>query len=326
MPKILIIPGITTLPQVTQGQLQRIREAAGADTEIVVAEDRDDQLRHIADTDYLLGQVDRELFANAKRLRWVQAISAGVDVMLFPEMVKSEVILTSEKGLVGEHLADHAFGLLLAIARQIHSAIREGPHSWQLQVRLAMRRTALELSDLTMGILGLGSTGVAVARRAAAFGMTVLAVDPEEVPQPPFVDELAGMDRFDDLLARSDVVAICCPLTPQTRGLFDLQTFRKMKPSAILVNVTRGAIVDEAALAQALQEGLIAAAGLDVTPQEPLPPESPLWRLDNVVITPHTAGASQYRADRAIDRFCQNLPRIRRGEPLVGVIDKAKGY
>lgn len=156
--------------------------------------------------------------------------------------------------------------------------------------------------------------------------MRVIAVDPEAVPVPDGVDAAWGMDRFDDLLAASDVVCICAPLTPATHGLFNLAAFRRMRRHAIVVNVTRGAIVDETALLTALRDGLIGGAALDVTPVEPLPADHPLWSMSNVVITPHVAGASEYRDDRCVQAFCENLARFLKGEPLVGVIDKRKEY
>lgn len=319
--KILIVPNPVVLPEVTEGQLERIRQAAG-DAQIVVTSDKEEQLTEIRDADVLAGTITPELFRRAEQLRWVQALSSGTDELLFPEFVESDVILTSEKGLVGNHLAEQAFALLLALTRNVARSVRE--KSWRN--RLSMRYSAWELTGLTMGIIGLGGTGVEVARRAHAFGMRVLAIDPEDVPQPDFVEALWKPDRFYDLLAESDVVTICCPLTAQTRGMFNLDAFRRMKRRSILINVTRGRIVDEASLLEALRTGLIYGAGLDVLPQEPLPEDHPLWAMDNVVITPHVAGASPYRADRVVDLFCENLQRLRAGQPLLGVIDKRKGY
>jgi phosphoglycerate dehydrogenase-like enzyme len=152
------------------------------------------------------------------------------------------------------------------------------------------------------------------------------AIDAEPVPSSAEVAQVRGAAAWPELLATSDVVAVCCPLTPATRGMFDDAAFALMKPSAFLVNVTRGEVMREDALVRALEDGRIRGAALDVAPREPLPPDSALWRLDNVVMTPHTAGASQFRAARNIDRFVTNLERLRRNEPLEGLIDKQKGY
>ena len=319
--KILIIPGLT-LREVTEADMARIRGAAG-DAEIVVSDFRD-AMRHIADADVVLGFVTREMFLAAQSLRWVQSISSGVDSFMYDEFRDSDVVLTSEKGLVGEHLADHAFGLLLMLTRQLATALKLGPDAWNH--RPEMRRQEIELTGTVMGIFGFGGTGRAMARRAAAFGMTVNALDRDPVPTSPEVDTVWGPDRFEDLLETSDVVSVCCPLTTETRDRFNADAFRRMRRTAYLVNVTRGEVMVEEDLAEALESGEIAGAALDVAPREPLPADSRLWGLPNVVMTPHTAGASQFRAARNLDRFVDNLARFRAGEPLEGVIDKALGY
>jgi phosphoglycerate dehydrogenase-like enzyme len=320
--KILLIPGLT-LPEFSTEDVARIRAAAGSTAEVIVTTPAE-ALTHAAQTEVILGPVPRELFQAAPRLRWVQATSSGVDPFMYPEFRDSDVILTSEKGLVGEHLADHGFGLLLTLTRQLPRTFRMGPDAWHH--RPALRRQMVELSGLTMGIIGFGGTGRAMARRAHAFGMHCQALDRDAVPPSPEVAEVQQPAFFPTLLATSDVVAICCPLTQETKGLFSDATFTHMKPSALLVNVTRGEIVVEAALVRALKEERIRGAALDVAPREPLPPDSALWDMENVVMTPHTAGASQYRAGRNIARFVRNLGHLQRHEPLEGVIDKQLGY
>jgi phosphoglycerate dehydrogenase-like enzyme len=305
----------------TDSQLARIREAGGG-ASVVVATETAAMNREVRDADVVFGQFNPELFERGGQIRWVQTLGAGVDGLLFEDFVNSPIVLTSEKGYVGPHLAEQAFALLLAITRGIARSVREV--TWDN--RLSIRGEAWELTDRTMGIVGLGGTGREVARRAAAFGMRILAVDPEPVARPAEVESVWPMDRFPDLLRESDAVVICAPLTAETRGLFDLNAFRQMKRTAILINVTRGEIVDDDSIVQALREGLIAAAGLDVTPIEPLPPGHPLWTLANAVITPHVAGASPRRMDRAVDLFCRNLVAMRQGGPLESVIDKRKGY
>jgi phosphoglycerate dehydrogenase-like enzyme len=320
--KILLMPGLT-LPDISADDLARIRAAAGSDAEVIVTTPAE-ALKHAENAEVILGPVPRQLFQAAPRLRWVQATSSGVDAFLYPEFRNSDVVLTSEKGLVGEHLADHAFGLLLMLTRQLPTAFKLGPDAWHHRPEL--RRQMVELSGLTMGIIGFGGTGRAMARRAHAFGMHCQAIDRDAVPNSPEVSEVQRPTFFTALLAASDVVAICCPLTPETRGLFDDVAFAHMKPSAFLVNVTRGEVIVEDALVRALQDKRLRGAALDVAPREPLPPDSALWDMENVVMTPHAAGASQYRAARNIDRFVRNIAHLRHNEPLEGVIDKQLGY
>ena len=320
--KVLIVPGLT-LRDVDPADVDRIRLAGGG-AEVVVASDAETAITEAADADVIFGGVSRSMYLAAKKLRWVHAIASGVDGYLYDEFRRGDVVLTSEKGLVGEHLADHAFGLLLMLTRQLKTATHLGPDSWNH--RPSMRAKEVELTGATMGIFGFGGTGRAVARRAAAFGMSVIALDRDPVPVSAEVDEVYGPDDFGELLEASDVVAICCPLTPETRGKFDAAAFRRMKKDAILVNVTRGEVMVEDDLVRALESGEIRGAALDVAPREPLPADSRLWSFPQVAMTPHTAGASQYRAGRNIDRFVRNLECLRQGEPLEGVIDKQLGY
>lgn len=321
--QILVVLGLT-LPEISESELAQIGAAAPPGSTVRVARNMRDALAMAAEVEVILGFIPEPLFAAAPKLRWVHAIASGMDMFLYPAMRSSAVVLTGEKGLVGGHLADTGFGLLLALTRQIATAIRLGPDAWSQ--REAMRKVEIELEGLTMGIVGFGGTGRALARRAVAFGMEILAVDAWPVPPSDGAAEVWGLDRLYDLLGASDVVGIGAPLTPETRGLFDDKAFSAMRRGALLVNVTRGEIVDGDALVRALRSGACGGAALDVAPKEPLPADHPLWTLSNVVMTPHTAGASQLRATRNITRFCENLRRGRAGEPLVGVVDKQLGY
>ncbi len=320
---ILIMPGLT-FPVPTAAELERVRLAAGPQAKVTVVAHVDEAVAIAADVEVILGLVPRKLFLAAPNLRWVHAIASGVDMFLYPEFVQSNVLLTSEKGLVGEHLADHAFGLLLALTRKISAAQALGAEAWRH--REALRRDEIELSGSVMGIIGLGGTGRAMARRARAFGMHCLAVDVDAVPACAEVAEVWALARLPELLANSDVLAVCCPLTPQTRGLLSPALLAECKPGTFLVNVTRGEVMDEDALVSALRSGRLRGAALDVAPREPLPAASDLWRLPNVVMTPHTAGASQFRAGRNLDRFVLNLERSRANQVLDGMVDKRRGF
>ncbi len=321
--KVLVITGLT-LPTVTDAEMQAIRHAAGAGSVVELVNGVKEAMAHAADTDVILGVLPERLLNAAGNLRWIHATASGVDMFMYPAFKQSDVILTGEKGLVGGHLADTGFGLLLALTRQIHTALKLGSGAWPQ--REAMRAKEVELEGLTMGIVGFGGTGRAMARRATGFGMKLLALDEMTVPPGDGVDEVWPTSRLDDLLTGSDVVAICCPLTEVTSRLFDDHAFAAMRPGAILVNVTRGEVVDGDALVRALQSGRLGGAALDVIDGEPLPSDHPIWDFDNVAMTPHTAGASQLRAPRNIARFVDNLGRFQRGEELLGLVDKVAGY
>jgi phosphoglycerate dehydrogenase-like enzyme len=318
--KILYTPHLI-VPALGADDQARILSAAGPDARLVEAREAARQRAEILDADVLFGRVSPEVYAEARRLRYYHCIGAGVDAILTPELIASDVVLASEKGQVGVHLAEHAFALLLGLTRGVHTALRRP--EWSL--REPIRREQRELFEQTMGIVGFGGTGRAVARRALGFGMRVLAVDIEDVPPEPGVT-LWRTDRLHDLLGESDVVVIGLPLTKATRHFFTRDLFRRMRRHAILINVTRGEIVYGDDLLAALKEELIGGAGLDVTDPEPLPPGHPLWTHPRAIITPHTAGGSPRRAQRAIATFCENLRRLRSGEPLLAVIDKEKGY
>jgi len=319
---VLIIPGLT-LAEVSDADLTRVREAAGPGANVIVSDYREAN-DNAANADVILGIVPPDLFAAATSLKWVQSISSGVDSFMYPEFINSPVVLTSEKGLVGEHLADHGFGLLLMLTRQLAAARDLGADSWNH--RPGLRAQELELTGATMGIIGFGGTGRAMARRGKAFGMQLRAVDIDPVPAGDGVERVEPAASLGEMLAASDVVAICCPLTERTDKLINDTTLAQTKPGAFLINVTRGEVMDEDALVAALKSGQLRGAGLDVAPREPLPADSELWDLPNVVMTPHTAGASQFRAQRNLERFIINLGKFTRGEKLDGIIDKTQGY
>ena len=296
--------------------------AVSSEVTLVQLQSEGEVLEAMPEIHVVFGELSEEMFSRADNLSWVQVTGAGVDSRLFPKLVESEVIFTSAKGTVGEHLAEHAMALLLGLTRGIATAVRKP--GWEQ--RTPIRNAAWDLAGLTMGIVGLGGTGRELAQRAGGFGMRIVAVDPEDLEVPHNVEACWKMDRFHELLEQSDVVAICAPLTAETEGMFDERAFAQMRSHAILINVTRGKIVDERALLEALRTGEIGGAGLDVTPQEPLPDDHPLWAMENVIVTPHVAGGSPNRMDRIVDLFCDNLQRLQAGKPLLSVIDKSKGY
>ena len=319
--KILFVPNLI-VSGLGEGDRARILEAAGSGARLVEARDKATQRRELPDTDVIFGRVSPDLFSLATHLVYYHSIGAGVDNILTPELINHVVPLASEKGEVGIHLAEHAFALLLALTRGLHTAVRTPDYELREAIRVHQR----ELYEQTMGVVGFGGTGRAVARRAVGFGMRVLGLDIEPVDPEPGVEAIWPPDRLTDLLGASDVVVIGLPLTKATHHLFTRERFLQMKRTAILINVTRGEIVHGEDVLAALNDGLIAGAGLDVTDPEPLPRDHPLWTHPRAVVTPHTAGGSPRRAGRVIATFCENLRRRRDGRPLLAQIDKQKGY
>ncbi|MFY1702212.1 D-2-hydroxyacid dehydrogenase [Micromonospora sp. WMMA1923] len=305
-------------------QIAQIRAAAAPD-EVLVARDRAEQLRYAPDAVVLFGDVQPEVLDAAPKLRWVQSVGAGVD-RIARHLGDRDVRLVSAKGgIVGAHLAEHAFALLLALTRGIAASLREP--AWTDPHRIEIRARQWEFTDRTMLVVGYGGAGRAVARRARGFEFArIVAVEPESVEPGPDVDELIAPDRLDEVLPTADVVVLTVPLTPATRQLLDARRIATMKPGAIVVNVSRGGLIDEAALRDALVDGRLGGAGLDVVVDEPLAADDPLWHLPNVVVTPHIAGGSPRRAERVVDQFCANLHHWRAGEPLLGEYDLTKGY
>ena len=319
---ILVVEGLTMMD--ASPFLPDITAAAPDGSTIHVAAGLKEAADFADQAEVILGIVNERFYAKTPNLRWVHATASGVDMFMFDDFVNSDVVLTGEKSLVGGHLADTGWGLLLALTRQIHTAIKLGPEAWAHRVE--MRRNEIELAGMTMGIVGFGGTGRAIAKRAVAFGMRNIAVDAFPAAPDHEVAEVWGLDRLDDLLAESDVVAVCLPLTDDTNAMFTDDLFAKMKPASYIMNVTRGEIIDGDSLVRALESGQLAGAALDVAPGEPLPPEHPLFTLPNVAMTPHTAGASQLRAQKNVARFIRNLGFAQTGQPFEGVVDKHAGY
>lgn len=274
------------------------------------------------------------------RLRWIQLYSAGANRVLNQPLFKTSVIFTTTSGLHASNIAEYVMMVILDWYH--HFPLME---EWQRRGEWppAPDREALftpqELRGKTIGIVGYGSIGRQVARLASAFGMRVLAMQRgsdhhDKGFQFPGVGDPEGTipahyytpDQLHEMLSKSDVVVIAVPLTPQTREMFDAAVFRTMKPTAFLVNIARGDVIDEKALIRALEEKQIAGAALDVFDQEPLPSTSPLWHLPNVFISPHVTGLTAEYNERALTIFYENLRRYLAGEPLLNVVDKERGY
>jgi phosphoglycerate dehydrogenase-like enzyme len=275
------------------------------------------------DVDAVFGQLTPDEFTAARKLRWVQSPSAGVEWMWnVPGLADSDIVVTNMRGAHAATIAEHAFAMLLAQTRGLAIfAERQRDHDW------SRRPGELRaIKGLTMGILGFGNIGRAIARRATGFEMRVLAVDAHSVPPGEGVTEVWPLDRLDDLCRESDVLVNAAPISPTSRGLIGQKQLRLLKRGSYVLSMSRGGIVDEPALVDALEEGHLAGAGLDVTATEPLPQGDPLWTATNLIITPHTSAASQLTTDLVWSMLTENIGRFLRGEELLNIVDKHRGY
>ncbi|NIM05678.1 MAG: D-2-hydroxyacid dehydrogenase [Armatimonadetes bacterium] len=304
-------------------------KAAAPSVEIRVAQSDGAVAGEMADAEiYLPGPREPEHFANAKKLRWVHCMWAGMDHSPFLSALGQDVIVTNSAGVFAVPIAEHSLALITAFSRGIHFCLRRpkeevwgGEEHW--------KRLEPHISDLegaTLGVIGHGGIGRAAAQRAKAFGMRILALARHPRQGDGIADAVRGPEGLEDLLKESDYVLISCPLTEETQGLIGAHELSLMKPNAVIVNIARGGIIDEAALISALQSRKIRGAGLDVTSQEPLPFDSPLWEMENVIITPHVGGSSPMTWRRQLDLFLENLRRYAAARPLLNVVDREIGY
>lgn len=279
------------------------------------------------DADILVAtRIKADEFALATRLKWIHTTAVGIGGLLPPAVVESPIPVTNTRGVHAESIAEHAIALALAVRRRLPVAsAAQASHLWVQQAMLEFDVPPLPASCLL--VVGLGAIGARVAAHAAGLGMRVLGIRrrPDQ-PRPAGVAEVGGSDRLPEWLGRADVVVLAAPHTDETRVLLGDDEFNAMRRHAVLVNVARGGLVDEAALGRAIRNGAIAGAGLDAFVREPLAADSPLWDLPNVLITPHSASfAGDYWAP-VLDLFLRNLERFTRGEPLLNIVDKVHRY
>lgn len=282
----------------------------------------------LPDADVVLGPgVRPRNFALARRLRWIHLPSAGVDHALFPELLASDVAITHTRGVHDDGMAEHAIGVMLAFARQLHrSRDAQRERRWAQRDLWTASPSFESLAGSTLAIVGYGSIGRAVARRARALGQTVLGVRRRATAGDADAHEVHGADALDAVLRRADWVLLLAPLTDATRGLLSRERIALLRPGARVVNLGRGALVDEPALIEALRAGRLAGAALDVCAEEPLPEASPLWDLPSVILTPHVSGLGPRYWERVLEPFAANLRRHLDGEPLADVVDRRAGY
>lgn len=316
--KVVILPNAIHGTPMTEAEVAELRKAvpslrlvfpAAAAVEV---ECRDAQA--------IIGAPPLAAITGAKNLEWLQVPSAGVEQFMRPEITSRTFRLTNGKIVQGPEIADHAFALLLAHTRGLTRYMRQRDWSGRTGVPL------LELRGKSAVVIGAGGIGMQIALRAHAFGMKVTGVDPEDKPLLPFFDRMVRPERLDEVLPGADVVFMAAPHTPASEKMVGAKQFDLMRKTTYFIAVSRGRTYDNAALVQALKEGRLAGAGLDVTDVEPLPADNPLWKMDNVVITPHIAGRSDGERARFLELYRENLIRFSQGQSLLHEVDRQKGY
>lgn len=284
-------------------------------------------MQEIADADAFIGNIRPEHVRAGKKLKWVQVMSAGVEQVLHlsggTDLRDSDVVLTNNQIVQGPEIADHAMAMLLALARRIPEFVENR----RLEVwRTGRPYQGIELNGRSALVVGVGGIGMQIAVRSWAFGMNVVGVDPEDIPYTPFLQRVVKPDQLDEVLPEADVIFVAAPHTPESYKMLGARQFERMKPGAYFIAVSRGALYDVDALVKALDSKRLAGAGVDVTDPEPLPKGHPLWKFDNVIITPHIAGRSDKDRARMVGTVKENIRRFVEGKPLINVVDKRKGY
>jgi phosphoglycerate dehydrogenase-like enzyme len=268
-----------------------------------------------------------EQVAAAKKLRWIHSPAAAVHQLIFPELVNSDVILTNAREVHGPVVTEHVIALIFALAKKIPGSVRlQEKHVWGQQILWDELPRVREVAGATVGLIGLGSIGRSVAKSAKALGMRVIAVREHPEKGSEGADVVFGPAQIDEVFRQADYVVLAAPVTASTKAIESAERLALMKLDACLINVGRGPLVDELALAAALRDKKIGAAALDVFPKEPLAADSPLWDVPNLLITPHTAALTDKLWERHYTLFSENLRRYLNGKPLLAVVDKRKGY
>ena len=308
-------------PALRSSELAQV-QALSSELEIVNALTEEDALAAIPQAVGMYGDLTPALLERADNLRWLQTPVAGLEHYMFPALAESGIVVSNMAKIYGDMIADHAFCFILMFARGIHLYMRR-----QIKGVWQKGTPVHHLGDCTLGVIGLGGIGAELARRGKAHDMRVIAVDarPGDTPGRDLeLDALWPQERLHDLLAESDFVVSCVPQTPETVGLIGAEELARIKPTAYLINISRGVVVKLDALVDALEAGGVAGAALDVYEQEPLPADHPLWQMENVILTPHVAADNPHVPQRRIDTLCGNLRRYLNGEPLRNVVDKAR--
>jgi D-3-phosphoglycerate dehydrogenase len=280
--------------------------------------------REILDADIFIGHAKVPVpwaeVVQRGRLRWIQSSAAGLDHCLTPEVVASDILVTSASGLFADQVGEQALALLLGLLRGLPTFFRAS------QRKEFIRRPTRDLHGATVGLVGFGGNGRRLAELLAPFRTRILATDLFPIDRPDWVEALSAADQLPEMLPHAEILILCVPLTPVTQGLIDAEALRRLPRGALLINVARGPVVVERDLVEALASGHLGGAGLDVTEIEPLPGDSPLWEMPQVIITPHVGAQSAHRVDVTTRFACENLQRFLQGRPLRNLVDKNLGF
>ncbi len=284
--------------------------------------------QEIADTDVFIGWSLRpEQFVTAKKLRWIHSPAAAVHQLMYPELMASSVLVSNSSGVHGPVVAEHAITLLLALAKRLPQAMHyQAQSKWSQDLLWQEHPRPREIAGATVLVVGVGGIGSAFIRLAKALGMKVIAVREDPSKGAAGADSVHRSADIDQLLPQADFVLLCTPVTQATTALINAERLKKMRPSAYLMNVARGPLIDEPALVDALRRRQIAGAALDVFVEEPLPADSPFWSLDNLLITPHSAAVTEKLWERHYDLIVENMNRFLAGKPLLNSVNTRRGY
>jgi phosphoglycerate dehydrogenase-like enzyme len=296
--------------------------------EVVHLPNYDRVTEEIADADIAIAWSLRgEQIKAAKRLRWIHSTAAAIHNLMTPELLASDIVVTNARDVHGPVVAEHAIALAFALAKRLPQSVRyQQQKHWAQHDLWNQQPRPRELNGATMTIIGLGAIGTPLARLAKSLGMLVIAVREHPERGSELADAVYGFEGLDEALSAGDFIVLAVPVTPKTRHLMNRERLACLKPDAYLINVGRGVLIDETALVNTLRAKTFGGAALDVTTEEPLPPESPLWEMENVMITPHIAGLTENMWERHYAHYTENLRRFLAGAPLRWMADKERGY
>ena len=296
--------------------------------EVVHLPNYDHVMEEIVDADIAIAWSLRgEQIKAAKRLRWIHSTAAAVHHLMTPELLASDIVVTNARDVHGPVVAEHAIALAFALAKRLPQSVRyQQQKHWAQHDLWDEQPRPRELNGATMTIVGLGAIGAPLAQLAKSLGMRVVGVREHPERGSKVADAVYGFEELDAALSAADFIVLAVPVTPKARHMMNAERLARLKPDAYLINVGRGVLIEETALLDALRAKSFGGAALDVTTEEPLPPESPLWEMENVLITPHIAGLTEKMWERHYQHYTKNLRRFLEGQPLLWVVDKGKGY